>query len=221
MYSVTKIQTFNDCKNRYKLSYIDKVEQSVNEAFIKGRKIHKSLETLDESDDFVKYFFNTNLGSKYKDVIINAQKEVRIGLDFKNGKIIPCVYSKECLFGGVIDVLYNNIILDYKTGRYKEKQDYIQLMYYAVWLFLNSDYDSVTVSYLYVEHDKENTTTLYRKDLNALLKHLVSNIINIRKYEENPVEVYNPSWKCEWCSVRKHCKMNLDNLEKLVNDTRI
>ena len=44
--SVSRIQCFNQCKYKFRLSYIDKVEQERFDFFKKGSKIHSEFEKL-------------------------------------------------------------------------------------------------------------------------------------------------------------------------------
>lgn len=215
-YSLSRINCFKSCPMKYKLSYLDKVEQEpANEALVKGSSIHEALETLDTSNSYVDKFFKSDIGKKYKHMIENGQKELKIGIDFIDNQLVPCEFSDTCLYRGVIDVLYENNIFDYKSGKYRPEQSWKQLCYYALWLFLSTDYDEVNIAYLFVEHNKENRMTLKRGQVIPIIKHFLTDIILLRDYEENPVEKYNPSYLCEYCSVRKHCKMNTDNLLKL------
>lgn len=214
-YSLSRINCFKSCPMKYKMTYMDKLKQESSPALEKGSSIHESLEHLDYSNSYVNNFFNSELGKKYKDIIENAKKEVKIGLDIKEGKLVPCDFSEKCLYRGVIDVLYKNYILDYKSGNYHEKQDWHQLAYYALWLFLNSDYEEINISYLYIEHNKENSMTLKRSQINYIMKNLVSDIIIVENYESDPKEIYKTSYLCDFCGVRSHCKKNPDNLLKL------
>lgn len=214
-YSLSRINLFKACPNAYKLKYIDKVESESSEALEKGTLIHEALEHLNDSNEYVSQFFESDLGKKYKTVIENAQKEVKIGIDLKDKKLIPCSFSDECLYRGVIDVLYNNTILDYKSGKYRKDQSWSQLKYYALWLFLNSDYEEINVSYIFIEHNLENSMTIHRKEVNNISKELITDIYSLMQYDENPIEICNVSWRCPYCSVRKFCKKNVDNLLNL------
>lgn len=213
-YSVSRINTFKSCPNCYKLGYLDNVEKEPpTPALIKGSKTHKAFEMLDESNPIVHNFANSRFSGIYNTIIVPSQKEVKIGIKIDNGKLIPCDFDDEsCDFHGIIDVLYKNVILDYKTGKVPEKADWKQLAYYALWLFLASDYDTIIVTYQYVEHDTDKTLELSRSHLPALQLALLRDINMLREYDKNPVETYHVSWKCRFCSVRKHCKRFLDNL---------
>ena len=210
VFSVSKIQCFKQCKYKYRLAYIEKVEQEHFEFFKKGSNVHKMFEDLELDNEIVKKFFNSEVGKKHFKTIVNAEKEVKIGLKIENGNIIPCEFSdKEAFFHGIIDVLNENTILDYKTGRKKsfKDQDWMQLMYYAAWLFLrHPEYNEVNISYLYVEHNCENALTIKRVHVNEILKKILKNVIEITKYEGDPTEEHKCSWSCDYCSCRGSCK---------------
>ena len=210
VFSVSKIQAFRQCKYKYRLSYIEKVEQERFGFFKRGSNVHKAFEDLVLDNEVVKKFLESEVGRRHYNTILNSEKEVKIGLRVENGNIVPCEFSDpNAFFHGVIDVLFENNILDYKTGREKsfKDQDWTQLMYYAVWLFLKRpELNEINISYLYVEHNCENALTLGRKYLNEILRKMLSNVIEITKYEENPTEEHNCSWSCDYCGCRESCK---------------
>ena len=212
--SVSKITAFRQCKYKYRLSYIEKVEQERFDFFKKGSNVHKAFETFTiadkETDGVVSKFFSSEVGKKNLQTILNAEKEVKVGLKIVNGDIVPCEFKDpDAFFHGIIDVLNGNNILDYKTGKKKsfEDQDWTQLMYYAAWLFLkHPEFSEVNIAYLYVEHNHENALTIKREYLNEILKKILVNAIEITKYEGNPTEEHCCSWACEYCGVRNSCK---------------
>ena len=55
MYSLSKIQCFEQCPLKYKFTYIDKIKTIPNSALSKGSKVHYIFENLDNID----YFKNT------------------------------------------------------------------------------------------------------------------------------------------------------------------
>ena len=227
--SVSRIQCFNQCKYKFRLSYIDKVEQERFNFFKKGSKIHSEFEKLTRENiesphsQVVKNFLVSTTGKKHLETILDSEREVRVGLKIEDNKVIPCDYNdKDCFFHGIIDVLNlkEKTILDYKTGSRKtcKDQDWTQLEYYSAWLFLNSDFDEIKISYIYVEHNHENSKVIKREELNGILKRILTNAIEIKKFNENPSEEHNVSWMCEYCSCRKHCKFfqetkGLENIE--------
>ena len=193
---------------RYKLTYIDKVAQEQSNVFEKGKTLHFILENL-EYYDIIKDFFESDVGKKLYSIIKDGIKEKRIALKIKDGQVIPCDYDDHhALMRGVIDVVNENYIIDYKSGKYCEyvNQKWLQLEFYALWLFLTSKYDEITVSYVYIEHNKTNTKTIKRSDLNSIVRNIFSRIKELTNFENNPTQDHNISPLCEYCSVRNSCK---------------
>lgn len=219
--SVSKINAFKSCKHKYKLIYIDKVEQEQFQFFQKGSQVHKALENLSDpttTNSVVSAFLASGIGKKYLDIILTGQKEVCFGL--KNDKsVTPCAFDDpSAFFHGVIDVLNGNYILDYKTGKKKsfEDQDWKQLMFYSAWVFLkHPEFSEVHIAYLYVEHDHENCLTVKREYMNSILEKLLINVNEIGQYTENPTDEHTCSVLCDYCSCRRHCKFysSLETME--------
>ena len=200
--SVSKINSFDSCKLKYKLQYIDKVKQDEPHCFKKGKEAHKKLENISESSESFK---TLKVLEKYKDVILNGKREEKIGLKVLNGTVVPCDFKDS-------------------TGKSKsfKEQDWTQLMYYSAWYFLkNPDARTVTIAYLYVDHDTENAIIISRDHLNEILKKILKKAIEITKYEGNPTDEHTCNWQCEYCTVNKHCKhfQSLKGLEKIEFET--
>ena len=224
MYSLSKIQCFEQCPLKYRLKYIDKVETERNIACKRGSSVHHIFENLDiletfrnpENEDALKVvdnFLNSEVGKSLLPIIKNAQKEVKIGLNKGEGTLVPSKYSRNCLFGGIIDLLNGNHILDYKTGKSKayDEQDWSQLNWYAIWLFLASDYEEIKITYIYVEHNTENTKILKRSDLNSMMIDMLSRFKNVKQFEEHPTDKQCKSYLCEWCDCKKHGRVYTAN----------
>lgn len=216
-YSLSKIQCFEQCSMQYKFRYIDKVKCTQNTALTKGSKIHSLLEnynteTIDNAEnsserEIVKKFFNSNVYNKYIKIFKEHTSELAIGLKVFDNNLIPCNYNdKEALFRGKIDVLKNNFIFDYKTGKSKtyENQNWTQLTWYAIWLFLNSDYDKVVIGYFYVEHNQANLKILERKDLNDMIKEMLVRIKEADSFDG--VAKYHNTPLCNWCGYYDICQ---------------
>lgn len=206
--SISKIQCYEQCKNKYKLTYIDRVPLEEQPHLNKGKKIHSILEDFDNFE-IVYNFISSDLGKQYFDIIKNAEKEVKIGLKVQNSQLVSCDFNDpNCLFHGVADIVYNNVICDYKTGKAKEYeyQDWLQLEAYALWMFINKDYDEVKVSYLYVEHNKENSKIIKKSEVNEIAKKLLTKIKNVIDYDKAPVEDFNVTALCDYCQCNRYCK---------------
>lgn len=212
--SVSKIQCFDSCHYKYKLTYIDKKSQIDSSSFEKGRILHYILENI-KYFDIIKKFLDSDVGKMYYPIIYEGEKEKRVALKLLDGKLVCCGYDDDCIIRGVIDVVSNNNIIDYKSGRYVEynNQSWLQLEFYALWLFLNSDYEEITVSYIYIEHSKVNSRVIKRSETNNIIKNIFSKISTIMKYESNPNEDHKISGLCEYCGARMHCKFYNVDLE--------
>lgn len=206
--SVSKLQCFEQCKNKYKLTYIDKVQLEEQPHLNKGKAIHSMLEDFNNLE-IVCNFINSKIGKKYYNVIKDAKKEVKIGLKIENRHLMSCDFDDpNCLFHGIADVINGNIICDYKTGKAKEYeyQDWLQLEAYAVWLFINYDYEEVHVSYLYIEHDTENEKVIKKSEVNDIVKKLLTKIKNVIDYDKSPTLEYNVTALCDYCQCNKYCQ---------------
>lgn len=223
--SVSKIQCLESCPNKYKLTYIDKVSQESCDAFEKGKTLHFILEHL-EYFDIIRNFFDSDIGKKFYDIIKDGSKEKKIGLTIQNKSIVDCDFNdKNCLIRGVIDVVSSNNIIDYKSGKYVEynNQKWLQLEFYALWLFSTSNYDEIHVHYVYIEHNKVNSKTFKRSEYNTLVKNVFSKINTVIKYERNPTTEHNISPLCDYCGVRKYCEYykSVNNDDVLLNSVDI
>lgn len=212
MYSYSKLSTYNQCPLKYKYSYIDKIKTNTPLCFIKGRKIHKEFELLNESNitnasNIVKNFLNSNIGNKLKNILLKnkTKREFKFGLDtdFKN-----CKYNLKCYYGGIIDLIYIDDLLtlvDYKTGNYKELkyQDFYQLMSYSLFFFNNKNIDQIKLKYIYVEHNLENSLIIKRDSI-EFIKNWIKNTIN--KIENDTQFLKNKTKLCNYCQYKNICK---------------
>lgn len=205
--TISKIQCFECCHMRYKLSYIDNLEQESSSIFEKGKTLHYILEKFNYFE-IIKGFIDSDVGAKFYTIIKDSEKEKRIGLKIQNNNLITCSFNDcGCMIRGVIDAIYKNNIIDYKSGKYVtyNNQNWLQLEFYALWLFLNSNYDEIKVSYLYIEHNKENTRIIKRSECKDIIKNIFTRINDIIKYEQSPDDSHNVSALCDYCTVRHHC----------------
>lgn len=217
-WSLSKVQCYESCPMKYKFQYIDKIKPTQTEALAKGSKIHSILENIDNfidnqtkdpEYDIVNKFIKSDEFNSIKEFVQNGEKEVAFGIDAANGKLVPSQYSNDVLFRGKIDVLYKNNILDYKTGKFKtfEEQDWTQLKWYTVWFFLKyPEYNSVNISYVYVEHNRINTITVTKDEIEYIVNDMLLRIKNVAVAESKPITKCNKSVLCGWCSYMLKCE---------------
>lgn len=219
-YSFSKLTTFEDCPQRFKFQYIDKIRRDDrNEALIKGSNVHNILEKfgtyrLNNSleENIVRKYVKSEIAKKYLPSLVGVEKSIRetsIGLDENYN---PCsYYDKKAIFRGKVDFIctIDNVlnICDYKTGKYKEEvfQDYRQLLLYSLFFFRKfENIDTIRISYIYVEHELENTMTLERKYLDKYIETLQTMIQNV----ETATEYVKKTKFCNWCPYKDLCASN-------------
>ncbi len=224
-YSYSKISTFLSCPKKFKFQYIDKIGTFLDTpALIKGRTIHYLIENSslspneysDEMKQNIKDFTdaleiknnfeNSDLGFKYlKDIDKSPINEYKLGLDFTLSGID---YSKESLFNGIVDYICvkNSILylLDFKSGKYKEQrfQDYNQLLFYAIHFFEKYQVPKITISFVYVEHNLENSLELDIKYLDNYKRELLTAIKRIELCTDFKP---NKSKLCDYCGFHEIC----------------
>ena len=173
-FSFSSLSLYNTCPFAYKLSYIDKIKPVRSTALVKGSNVHSILEKFPNfiaSKEFkfnenliVSNFLNSEIGNYFKDVLLNKKtaREFKFGLtrDFKNDTF------KDSFFHGIIDLIFFENdelnLCDYKTGKYKENQDFSQLLTYSLFF---KNYDKIKINYLYVEHNKVNSKVVTKEDI--------------------------------------------------------
>lgn len=212
--TVSRVKCLEECKRKYFFQYIEKIPVKQTEALSKGSKIHSLFENFENPNKDSEYFNvfenfkNSEIFKNFEEDILNGQREVQIGIKIENSKLIPCDYSDtSAVFRGKIDLLNENKIIDYKTGKYVSlvNQDWTQLEWYAIWLFLNSNYKEIKISYLYVEQNQVNTRVYLREELESLIKNFLERIKNQFAFERDPKNIPSRSWKCDYCQFREEC----------------
>jgi len=153
------MSTAESCKKKFKLSYIDKVkiEKSSNFALEKGGLLHEMIENdflhnikIDISSKLTQIGQLKTLNSIFDILVSNKsyillkdkyklskEKYVELGIGFDDNWN-PVEYNKGTKFRGYIDlVIFNEdsaIIVDWKSGKFKEHQDFSQVSLYSLWV---------------------------------------------------------------------------------------
>lgn len=220
-YSHSRMQSFKQCPYKFKLHYIEGKDEEMNPisqmALSKGSKVHNLLEnypkieTETKSFDIVEKFVRSKVAEPYLDAILNEspnKREFAFGLtkDFE-----PTTYDSEnALFHGKIDLIctVNNVLtlVDYKTGKPKEQteQDYSQLILYGIYFFQKiPELQQLKISFVYVEHDHENSLILDRK----YLEHYKEIFLNLVEDIETSDYPKKKQFLCKYCGYCKYCEL--------------
>ena len=217
-FSFSSLSLYNTCPFAYKLSYIDKVKPVRSTALVKGSNVHSILEKFPDfiaSKEFkfnenliVSNFLNSEIGNYFKDVLLNKKtaREFKFGLtrDFKNDTF------KDSFFHGIIDLIFFENdelnLCDYKTGKYKENQDFSQLLTYSLFF---KNYDKIKINYLYVEHNKINSKVVTKEDIENTQNFIIKTtdiILQDKTFRRNCGK------HCSWCQFSEKCDEMLTEL---------
>ena len=216
-FSFSSLSLYNTCPFAYKLSYIDKVKPVRSTALVKGSNVHSILEKYPEIQEkeykfnenlIVSNFLNSEIGNYFKDVLLNKKtaREFKFGLtrDFKNDTF------KDSFFHGIIDLIFFENdelnLCDYKTGKYKENQDFSQLLTYSLFF---KNYDKIKINYLYVEHNKINSKVVTKEDIEKTQDFIIKTtdiILQDKTFKRNCGK------HCSWCQFSEKCDEMLTEL---------
>lgn len=216
-FSFSSLSLYNTCPFAYKLSYIDKVKPVRSIALVKGSNVHSILEKYPEIQEkefkfnenlIVSNFLNSEIGNYFKDILLNKKtaREFKFGLtkNFENDTF------KDSFFHGIIDLIFFENdelnLCDYKTGKYKENQDFSQLLTYSLFF---KNYDKIKINYLYVEHNKINSKVVTKEDIENTQNFIIKTTDIIL---QDKVFKRNCGKHCSWCQFSEKCDEMLTEL---------
>ena len=224
-YSYSKINTFKNCPYRFKLQYVDKIRTkfNVSPALEKGKFIHYGLEhylkgTLREkindynfqlasSDEIKEYRKQLKQVLLSKDIqwyksFSDIKTEFGFGIIFKDNDIDVIGYSNKADIRGYIDLLaydeFSNevYIIDYKTGKFREEQDKLQVaIYYLVAVKKYPEVENFNLIFNFVEHSKTVEIKYTRDDFQKVLEFVRSSLSKVENADEFP----KITTFCNWC----------------------
>ena len=217
-FSFSALSAYNTCPFSYKLSYIDKLKPVRSSALVKGSNVHSILENYPEiqekeykyhEDKITEQFLNNCIlnNISLKEILTKRKsaREFRFGLtrNFENDNF------KDSFYHGIIDLIYFDNdelnICDYKTGKYKENQDFSQLLTYSLFF---KNYNKIKINYLYVEHNKINSKVVTKEDIEKTQDFIIKTtdiILQDKDFKRNCGS------HCAWCQFREKCDEMLED----------
>lgn len=225
-YSFSKIYTFFECQKKFEFTYVNKIPvdtEYVDPTYFKrGRFLHAFMANVLSGGDgtnIKNYDITVNDKLYLVDCANNALEHEYISFSYTfdinkiehyisfNKNLDPAGKNEEQVLKGYIDYFAIKdtyaIIVDWKTGKYKNKSNYFQLELYAMWIF--SKYPQVTeidLVFYYVESDKISLKIVNAAHINTFKATLQKNINII----ENTTEFKtNESKLCKHCQFLNTC----------------
>jgi len=233
-YSFSKINYWKGCPRKFRYQYVDKIPvvKADNIHLQRGRlvhlifelkrdiqkiKVHKEFlelkdkmepEVIKECFGIYDKFISSDLGKSLMKRT-DAFAELPIGLDENlnhKGYSDKDVLLRGYIDKGLVDEKSDTLILlDWKTGKYKEKadQDWAQLLYYSIALFSKMPFDNIVIGYVYVEHNKMNSRIVKRDHIDRYKTALYQ---SINKIEADKTFTKNVSGLCSFCDFEALCR---------------
>lgn len=225
-YSFSKIHTFLDCQKKFEYTYVNKIpidRDYVDPSYFKrGRFLHAYIaERLNGGDGTKMKNYDVMVDDKLNLVqcadITLENEFVSLSYDFDTNKIEsyialnkylePNTKKSNTAIGGYVDYYAVQddyaMIIDWKTGKYKESQHYSQLELYAIWLFQKfPEVNEIDLVFYYVEHNKFNIKTITPNDVMDLKIGLAEQIDLIEETNEFHT---NETKQCASCKFFNTC----------------
>ncbi len=221
-YSASKIKTFDSCKLKYKLQYIDniKVDTEEQDSTLFGKLIHKAFEIYDpkknNKKEIIKLTREYPLSDNYKQLLTSTYKHV---LKFHNKyKKYPAQEELDLFYEydefsikGYIDRLMEAkkfyICVDYKTSRVPTlKYHMFQLKFYNLLLYkvYNINPSKIRTMLYFPRPDKEEKIMFSKNQILHFEKELYNKVAEIESMTEWPAELSNLCGFCEYYNT-KYC----------------
>lgn len=227
-YSFSKIQTYFFCQKKFYFTYVDKIpvdSEYLDPLYFKrGRFIHAYLaDRLKGGDGLkignyksIKPNDKLSLIENAEDALKNEFIDLTFNFETTDVEISISLDADLCInnskansaFLGFIDYYAVQddyaVIIDWKSGKYRENPHFTQLELYAIWVLQKHDNISeIDLVFYYIEHNKLEVKTL-TKDSIFELKDNISK--KIKEIESTGTFQTNKTDKCLECPFYSNCK---------------
>ena len=224
-YSPSKIQTFEQCKLKFKLHYLDKIEvpEPISYPANFGSLVHEIAEKYDGSNlrKLIKLVRNYELNEEYRQLIAPVVKNVVKFLekyskyDFEPEQEFTLKNDRAWLYGIIDRIMYINediVFVDYKTGKSTNKEKYIfQMNLYNLMISKKHNKDPRNVKcIIYFPRQGIEEKILFSKTKAQIFEaKLYRTIDNI---ESNIDWSHTESGLCPWCKYSNtvHCPIKVE-----------
>lgn len=215
-FTVNKLQTYDECPQKYKLCYIDNIKILENPIFAekaeKGNNLHNLINFHLKGQDIRKLI--TTLTPAEKSLWINFKESEIKNYNIKESEYTFNVKIDEHWLTGRIDALFqhneNYIILDWKTGEnFKHNQVKFQTAFYLLCFYeiLKAKGTIKTPEQIELHYMNIATNTTIKipfdKDKYVQYKTKILEIIN--KINTNPNFFCNKTEQCKTCKFCRAC----------------
>lgn len=205
--SPAMLKIFEECPQKYKFMYVDKISLPQNKYFFeKGKKIHAIASYYIKGFDVSKL---ENALNETERKIWNYLKSTEyFKYEFLKSEYQLNIKITECWIGGRLDALVkdenNYYILDYKTGEIPKNSelDYQTMIYLLCADKKIKNYDSLSFVYLDLKNNSEykiqftdELKAMYKEKLSKTLKQLVLTA----NYKQKMLQ--DNKCNCDYCKI--------------------
>ncbi|MBU0476653.1 UvrD-helicase domain-containing protein [Patescibacteria group bacterium] len=182
--------SFEDLIGIYKRKWIDEWYEDKNqkeEYYKKGKKVLKD-------------FYGKFKDRPPKILKINNELALELPFNLKLGN-----YTLKGLIDRIDDLGEGVRIIDYKTGKFKEKlssEDKLQLLIYQIALEEVFKLKPLELSYYYLEEGQKTSFLAGEKEKQKQKEKILLQIEKIKKSDFSPT----PGWQCQYCDFKNICE---------------
>ena len=208
--SPAMLKIFDECPQKYKFMYVDKISLPQNKYFFeKGKKIHAIASYYIKGYDVSK--LEQALTEKEKQIWNYLKSTEYFKYELLNSEYQLNMHIGESWIGGRLDALVKNgkkyYILDYKTGEIPKNPEYdYQTMIYLLCADKRiGDYESLGFVYLDLKHNTEHKiefTEELKNEYTQRLSTTLSKLTLATIYKKNKLQ--NVNCNCDYykiCSI--------------------
>jgi|SaaInlStandDraft_5_1057022.scaffolds.fasta_scaffold01038_16 CRISPR/Cas system-associated exonuclease Cas4 (RecB family) len=218
--SYSKLNNFKQCPRKFRLQYLDKVEEFKyveSPAAARGTKLHAQLEdwvkAKIESKPSVKLSKECEsaipIVEKLVDQYENVYPEQKVSINLDHKEV--SWFDRSTYYRGIIDLMVTDgdkaVVIDYKSGKVRDYDGFGgQLHLMAMIVFsIRPEINKVTAAYLFLDHKQTTTVEFTRDDMSALMKYYKKqfDLVNAETEFKPTVNRY-----CHWCTAtNEQCEM--------------
>lgn len=212
-YTLNKLQMFDECPQKYKLCYIDRVHivepisktstgnniHNIINYYLKGMDITKLIEALPKSDKLLWFNFKNSDIKNYKPVVSEYTFNLKLDQYWLTGRIDALFEYDE-----------NYVILDWKTGSsFKPENVKFQTTFYLLCMYeilklkkLIKKPEQLSLHYMDLA---SNSIVRINLDEDLYMQYKKQVLEIIRKINENKSFFCNKTPKCKLCKYYRAC----------------
>ena len=226
-FSYSSVSTYKQCPLRFKLQYIDRLPILQNEAMKKGNEVHNMLEELvidiTNNKSITKNLMDYKHQTELKNFLMLEDKRYTKHINKDNyfeNVTEEKIRNEEINTVGMIDRVYKfwdnegYVLLDYKTGKVRDKSYYYPQLSLYVYLH-NQKHPDKKLSYWEIDWvSEENQYFIDKIDYELVDKYVDEYLKTIVEIENAKEYKHKLSPLCMWCNVLYACPYQKEALSK-------